>query len=191
VPHGKLGDGAPGPAQESFGFGLVDYKREIARVEAWTDVDKPRPENKTDQEWITTWFPEHGAQEQVQRRFLDSRFASSPHVQNDRPVTLLENFAELGMFFEPTPGDDVAEGVVMINSALGYDTTRPIDALNCPRLFISADCVNTIFALETWRNKEGRKGATKDPIDNLRYFSLSGLTHLDAHSYESDGGGHY
>lgn len=191
IPHGRLGDGAAGPGQESFGFGLVDYKREIARLEGWTDATLPKPPDKADRDWIRTWFPEHGTKESIVRRFVDSRFASTPHMENDRPVTLLENFAELGVFFEPTPGDDIHEGVTMLNDLMGYDTTHPVDALNCPKLFISEDCHNTIFAIETWRNQEGRRGATKDPIDNLRYFALQGVLHVEADTYASEGGGHY
>lgn len=189
LPHGKLGDGAPGPGQESFGYGTLDYKRELARLEGWKDAEKWTPEFERDK--IKAWFPEHGARELVSRRFIDSRFASAPHMENDRPTTLLENFAEIGIFFETTPGDDIAEGVAFINDLLSYDTTRPVDAFNCPHLFVSEDCRNTIFALNTWRNKEGKKGATKDPIDNIRYFALAKLVDVKPEDFQSEGGGHY
>lgn len=191
LPSGKLGDGQPGPGQESFGFGLADHKREIARLEGWKDAAAPLPNGVSLTEHVKTWFPEHGASEQIARRFIDSRFASVAHMENDRPVTMLENLADLGMYFETTPGDDIAEGVVLINDKLSYDTTRPIDALNCPSLFISAECTNVIFALETWRNKEGRKGATKDPIDVVRYLVLAALDYVAPENYASSGGGHY
>lgn len=195
IPSGKLGDGAKGPGQEGFGFGTIDYKEELARLERWLDAEAKnnpleKPESK--RERVKKWFAEHGAKEVVARRFMDSRFASTPHMENDRPVTLLENFAEIGLHFELTPGDDISEGVMMINDALAFDPTRPVDALNCPRLFIAESCKNTIYALETWRNKEGLRGATKDPIDLLRYFMLLGLMqHLSADDYKSEGGGHY
>lgn len=195
LPSGKYGDGAPGPGQEGFGFGLIDYKAEIARLERWKDALEPTdpkaaPEAKSDR--VKKWFAENGAAEVVMRRFLDSRFASTPHVQEDRPVTMLENFADIGLHFEPTPGDDIAEGVQAINDLLSYDPAKPIDALNCPRFFVAKSCKNTIFALETWRGKEGRKGATKDPIDNLRYLVLSGVAaYTPPEAFESEGGGHY
>lgn len=194
-PSGKLGDGKSGPGQESFGFGLVDYKAEIARLERWKDALEPGKADEPDQskaDRVRKWFPEHGTAEHIARRFIDSRFASAPHMENDRPVTLLENFAELGIYFETTPGDDIGEGVQAVNDLFAYETTKPIDALNCPKLYIARSCVNTIFAIETWRNKEGRKGATKDPIDNLRYFALSGAAkYLAADAFKSEGGGHY
>lgn len=193
LPDGKLGDGRRGPAQEPFGFGLVDYKREIARLEGWKDAEKDYPDDvrMSEEDWLATWTPENGAREHVAQRFIDSRFASTPHIENDRPVTMLENFADIGLFFTPTPGDNIQEGVQGINNLLRYDTTRRIDALNCPRLYISKACKNTIFALRTWRNSERGKGATKDPIDNLRYFSLADCGYVTPEMLESTGGGHY
>ncbi len=183
LPHGKLGDGQKGPAQESFGFGLIQQKMEIARLEGWKDALKTRPENLSEAEFVKSWFAENGAREVVVRRFIDSRYASTPHMEDDRPVTLLENYADVGLFYELTPGDDVSEGVKLLNDRFSYDPTRPIDALNCPRLFIAESCKNTIFALETWRNAEKSKGATKDPIDNLRYFVLQGVEYIAPETY--------
>lgn len=196
LPDGKLGDGRRGPAQDSFGFGLADYKREIARLEGWKDAQaEDIPPGLDEQQWISGWSPENGTREPVLRRFIDSRYASNPHLENDRPVTLLENFADIGLFFEPTSGGGgigpEGEGVKLINDALRYDTTKKIDALNCPRLYISAECENTIFALRTWRNAERGKGASKDPIDCLRYFVLSGADYISADMLQSSGGGHY
>jgi hypothetical protein len=190
LPDGKLGDGRRGPGQDSFGFGLADYKAELARLEGWKDF-KAKPDTLAKVDWVKAMFAENGAREVVLRRFIDSRFASTPHQEGDRPVTMLENFAELGLFFETTPGDDIIEGVQGINNWLGYEQTRPIDALNCPTLYIAASCVNTIFALETWKNSEKGRGATKDPIDNLRYATLQGVGFVTADSFKSEGGGHY
>lgn len=193
LPDGKLGDGRRGPAQDAFGFGLADYKREIARLEGWKDAagEEMPAEATSEQEWIAGWAAENGARETVLRRFIDSRYASNPHLENDRPVTLLENFADIGLFFETTPGDEINEGVKMINDALRYNPEKPIDALNCPRLYVSDACPNTIFALRTWRNSERGKGATKDPIDCLRYFLLSGADYISPEMFESAGGGSY
>lgn len=191
LPHGKLHDGAPGPAQDSFGWGLLQQKEEIARLEGWRDRDKPQPANLSRQEWVKSWLAENGARETVVRRFIDSRYASSPHMEDDRPVTLLENYADLHLYYELTPGDEVGEGVRLLNDRFSYDPTKPVDALNCPKLFVAESCANTIFALETWRHAEKGKGATKDPIDNLRYFVLEGLDYVADAAYADHGGGHY
>lgn len=191
LPHGTLHDGAPGPAQEAFGFGLLDLKVELARLEGWKDAAKPMPPGVSESEWRKSWSSENGAAEIISRRFIDSRAASTPHIEDDRPVTLLENYADIGVFYDLTPGDALSEGVMLINDRLSYDSSKPVDALNCPRLFIAASCKNTIFALQTWKNAQKGKGATKDPIDNLRYFVLQGVDYLAPDSYESSGGGHY
>jgi hypothetical protein len=191
LPHGRLRDGAPGPAQDSFGFGLMDLKAELARLEGWKDFDKPMPPTMTERDWKKGWSNDNGAREIVGRRFIDSRFASTPHIENDRPTTLLENYADIGLFFELTSGADLKEGIALINDKLSYDPMRPIDALNCPRLFIAASCKNTIFAFQTWRNADGNKSATKDPIDNVRYAVLQGVEYASAEDFRSEGGGSY
>jgi phage terminase large subunit-like protein len=195
LPDGKLGDGRPGPGQDGFGWGLADYKREIARLERWRDYEKAENEEsgatETRKDAIRAWDAAAGSAEAVLRRFVDSRFASTPHVENDRPVTLAENLAGIGLPCELTPGDEIAEGVGLINDRLSYDDLRPVDALNCPTLFVAASCKNTIFALETWRNSEKGRGACKDPIDNLRYFVLENPGCVRAEDYATRGGGHY
>jgi phage terminase large subunit-like protein len=191
LPDAKLGDGRKGPAQDSFGFGLADYKYELARLEGWNDLRNPRPAGMSKTEWVKGMFAANGAREHVLRRFIDSRYASTPHIENDRPVTMLENFATIGLHFEPTPGDEIDEGVKFLNDWLGYDTTLPIDALNKPYLYVAKSCRNTIFAFKTWKNQERGKGATKDPIDNPRYATLQGVGYVPADAYVTEGGGSY
>jgi phage terminase large subunit-like protein len=185
LPDGKVPDGRRGPAQMPFGWGLRRYKLELARLEGWSDYLKGEPPNLTKEEreaWIDGLDPMNGAREHVQERFLDSRFASTPQMTKDRPKTLITEFEEIGLFFTPTPGDDIEEGCTLIDAALDYDTNQPVSALNQPKFQVSADCENSIFALLTWtgRTKEGRRdldGATKDPIDCDRYFFLGDCTY--------------
>lgn len=200
LPDGKLPDGRVGPAQTPFGFSYARYKLEIARLEGWSDwkeADKTRltlgtgssggPANI--EEWVTPWDEANGADEIVAERFMDSRFASAAREQGDQPVTLLTKFDDLGLRFTPAPGDPILEGISDINDALDYDADRPVDYFNSPRLFISADCKNTIYALQTWTGLDGarlgaetrisQKGATKDPIDALRYFFRAGCGYIE------------
>lgn len=183
LPDGRHPDGKRGPAQKSFGWGLRQYKREIARLEQWSDFTEPNEGNEANRSLVDGWEEENGSKEGVRERYLDSRFASTPRLEKDRPVTLTTEFEEIGLFFLPTPGDDIDEGVQLITDALDYDESRPVGFLNQPRLLISAECVNTIYALQTWTGmtREGRRcldGATKDPIDLLRYFFLSQCAYL-------------
>lgn len=178
LPDGRRPDGRMGPAQSTFGWGNRDYKKQIALLEGWKDASKPKPGNLTEKEWIDGWDERNGAVEVIQERFMDSRFASVPKMENDRPVTLLTNFEDMQLYFTPTPGDDIAEGVQEINDALNYKVEAEIDFYNKPKLLISRDCPNTIFAFQTWTGKDGNKGACKDPIDNPRYFFLADCQYL-------------
>jgi phage terminase large subunit-like protein len=90
LPDGRHPDGKPGPAQTTFGFGNLDYKKQIAKLEGWKDAEKPKPEKLTEREWIAEWDEYNGAREVIARRKMDSRFASAPKQENDRPVTLID-----------------------------------------------------------------------------------------------------
>lgn len=190
LPSGKHPDGKAGPAQKAFGWGHLRYKEEIARLEGWKDY-KPRPDGMNDEEWnatVTAWDETNGAREVIQERYMDSRFGSTPKQEKDRPVTLIEEFAELLLYFTPTPGDDITEGVQLIQDALDYNDKKPVDFFNQPYFLVSAECGNSIYALQTWTGynrpkddgqpKQNTMGATKDPIDCDRYFFLSDCAYL-------------
>lgn len=198
LPDGKKADGRPGPAQKTFGFGLLDYKRLIAELEQWKDADnhrwtqmdtdgkrrepaEPAPSNELARKEedgalgqralpVSEWDENNGAREMIQERRIDARFASSPKLERDRPTTLITDFEDIGLFFLPARGDDIAHGVQRINDLLNYDEERPRDYFNQPRLLISAECRNLIYALQTWTGQDGQKGATKDPIETLYRF---------------------
>lgn len=185
LPDGRHPDGRRGPAQKPFGWGHLRYKEEIARLEGWKDYRERKPDENQEQwnEQVAGWDASNGAREEVPERFMDSRFASTPKMENDRPVTLLEDFADIHLHFTPTPGNDIEEGIQLIQDALDYDEQRPADFFNCPRFLISRECTNSIYSLTTWTGytREGRRcldGATKDPIDDDRYFFLSDCAYL-------------
>ena len=187
LPCGKKHDGKKGPAQDPFGFGLKAYKKEIARLEGWSDY------SDADKRDVVEWDSEsgEGPKEIVEGRFLDSRAASAPRVEKDRPVTLQDEFDDIGLEFGLTPGDEIAEGVTLINDLLDFDREQVIDYFNCPKLYISEECINLIFSLQNWTGKDGNSGACKDPIDVLRYAVLLGLEDNDGDDYECEGGGSY
>lgn len=161
---GRKVDGDRGPAQKSFGFGLNRYKEEIERVEAG---------------------------EKIMERIMDSRYANSSTMGKEIVTTLLEECSDVGMHFVPAPGEHIEEGVDLINDWLDFDQEKPVDSLNEPRLFVSADCENTIWALKEWSGADGRHGACKDPVDNLRYAVLSDLQFLEGEILNVREGGSY
>lgn len=216
LPDGKKPDGRQGPAQKAFGWGLLEYKREIARLERWPcywenatlkadrhlTADYEAGARKPVEHWderdaiIADPNLNLAPAEHIEERLLDSRFASTPRIEKDRPVTLLTEFEDIGLFFKPTAGggehgEGINEGANMIDDALSYDPSKEVNYFNKPRLLISADCANLIYATTTWTGytREGKRamdGATKDPIDVLRYFFLSDLPYLGSAADQDD-----
>lgn len=157
-------DGRRGPGSDSLGFGLSRY------MEFFEDLE---------------------GDEEIFERLVDSRFASSANLALDRPTTLLEELSELGYDFIPTPGLQIDEGIELINEALDYDSSMEVGLNNEPRLYISEECKNLIFALKTWTGKDGKEGSCKDPIDTLRYLISSSPMHVGEGALLSKGGGSY
>jgi hypothetical protein len=165
-------DGDRGPAQRGFGFSLNDYKLDFLRIERR----------------LGKWF--HGGEiagegvkaVQIQERHIDSRYAHAETRTADQATTLLEQLDEIGLNYYPAPGEHIEEGVSLINDALAWDDTRPRDVTNEPHLLIVDHCAATIYSLENWTGLDGQKGASKEPIDCLRWHFLSEPEHLTPQS---------
>ena len=167
-------DGERDEGAASFGWGYTRYKNLIARLEGWrTAKDRP-PEDPWDPEdQVRLWrdSPEPGdAREPIHRRLMDPRGGSATFVEREGVSTPLLEYARLGMRFEPAAGGAITAGVDKIIDALDWAEGKT------PRLFIAASCKNLIWSLLNWKNIDGEKGATKDPIDCLRYLYTSGCT---------------
>jgi len=162
VPDGKLMDGRKGTAQAGFRFGIGRYKEEIELLESGGHERWRRVNEKTGKT----------EPEEIFERYMDSRFGNTPRQRADQEVTLIEECEEVGLYFLPTPGNGINDGIDIVNRWLEYDTRRPVDGTNQPRLKVSARCKNLIYALQSWTGKDGKNGATKDWIDLLRYFVL-------------------
>jgi hypothetical protein len=143
-PDGRRADGKAGSAQTSFGWGITKYIEEIRRLES---------------------------EEEISERWMDSRFGNTPNNAADAATTLLEECANLGMSFAPSPADPVEEGVSLINSMLDFDEEKKVE----PTLFISSQCKALIFSLKVWTGRDEKKGACKDPVDCLRWVAVAGL----------------
>ena len=196
VPSGKnngRNDGARGEAQDSFGFGLLRYKAEIARIEGWEDYkrwfkDKGAKMEWPDQDDVYDWDDANGADIILEGRGIDLRAAGSPRVDRGQVVTLEDDLNDIGLYFDygKAPKQGVEEGVQKIIDALDYNTEEPISFANRPRLYVAERCKNTIFSMEYWNGKDGQKGACKDPIDNVINFFNSGLND-DSESIQQGG----
>jgi hypothetical protein len=171
---GKKFDGKRGPAQTPINWSAARYKEEIARLEGWALADEKRPPRMSYEEWISSWS-EHGpAKEKIYRRYMDARFSNVNNIQSGGVKSLFETFDEVGLTFEPTNAegegkDGRDDGLQMINNALFFDPTKPVDFFNHPRLYIHESCVNLIFAMKIYTGLDKTDSACGDPIDCLRY----------------------
>lgn len=184
----KLLDGRRGPAQNGLGWGLAQYKAEIARVEGWECY-----RDGASVEEIVKWDQHGPARMKVFRRFLDSRFGNTNSLNADGVRSLFDEFADNGLDFEETSTGsrvEIETGVRLINDALYYNAERKVvEVLNEPRLRVSDRCQNTIFALQVWTGADGAKSATKDPVDCLRYYYLKECQYVSESSLGGVAGG--
>lgn len=191
---GDKHDGEMGPAQRTLGWGLERYQQEIYRVEGRSDWEQPAaPRARASRGRSDSGDPDlqpdpvrvrrHRARrpdegEDVYERIMDSRFGAQPNQTREGTTTLLEECAEIGLDFVPASGgqttddDEKVQWTHLINNLLDYDATQPVSALNSPRLFVSEDCAEIIFALQNWTGIDGKKGACKDFIDLVKYLVL-------------------
>ena len=95
------------------------------------------------------------------------------------------------MHFYPAPGKDIQTGVALINDLLYYNQQEPVDDENYPRLYVSRSCKNLIYSLREWTGLDGNKGASKDPIDCLRYLVTDDNLMVEEEQVMMRGGGSY
>lgn len=112
----------------------------------------------------------------VEVRILDRHFGNTRRALGGK--TLKEEFADAGIEFVDSYSaeEEVETGILKMKEYLRYDKSKPIDALNRPRIRISPKCVNTIAALERWSRdpKTGKpRDEYKDFADLVRYDVMS------------------
>lgn len=181
-------DGDPGPAQPSLGYGVIDYKRIMLTEEG------NRFENGA---WLMCGEPI------FERRFDPRSGKAGAMTEEEGGVSLMDVFLDdqvdgdgrlvgPSMVFEQAPGLSEDQGIMRINDLLSYRQDQPLCALlNEPKLYISEDCQNLIWALQTYTRHDGEKAACKDPIDCLRYFVTDDSDFISDSSMKTSGGGGY
>jgi len=181
-------DGDPGPAQPFLGFGVIDYKRQILEAEG----------NKFEEgKWDLCG-------EKIFERLIDPRSGKAGAMTEDEGgVSLIDmmldeqvddkgNLVGPSLDFSQANGITEDQGLMVINDQLAYDEKQPLCALlNEPVLYVSEDCQNLIWALQTYTKHDGEKAACKDPIDCLRYLMTWDSEYVDEESMAVRGGGSY
>lgn len=164
---GEKPDGKAGPAQrQGAGMGLDEIKSMILDLE-------------------------NG--EEMADRYIDPRAGGTTVIQKEGGTTLIQLLDEGDnpMYFSPAAGLRLEEGVSILNDWFAYDPNQPISGINQPKLYISEDCHNLIWCLREWTGLDNEKGASKDPIDALRYLAVMDPMYGGSDSYTAIGGGSY
>lgn len=202
---GNKADGEMGDGQKERGWGYDRYLEEIDRMERIlsggvenaltpsnrliTGEDGGGEKVKADRTKPTSGSSAPPAQKiEIAARWIDSRYGNARKTTEERSVTMIEELSDLGMDFMAAPAEKYIDGgrgggdgsLRMINGKLFYDAQKEIDMTNTPKLFVVETCPNTIFSLKEWTGKDGGHGCSKDPIDCLRMFVLSGSEYVDA-----------
>lgn len=185
---GRRWDGDVGPAQPSLGYGVIDYKRIILEAEG---------HKRTEGTWDLC------GEELFERRFDPRSGQAGAMTEEQGGVSLMDMFLEdqydgdgklvgPSMQFEQAPGLSEDQGIMRINDLLAWRDDQPLCALlNEPKLYVSEDCLNLIWAMQTYTRHDGEKAACKDPIDCLRYFVTDDSDFVDAGNMQARGGGSY
>lgn len=120
----------------------------------------------------------------IASRIIDRRYANASHTPG--ALTLKEQFSNAGMDFEDSyavAADqmEVETGILRIADLLKYDKSKPIDALNRPRLFVSPRCSNLIASMRFWvrdpKTNKPKDDGYKDHADALRYLVMADPVH--------------
>lgn len=112
----------------------------------------------------------------VASRILDRHFGNARRTLGGK--SLKEEFSEEGIEFSDsyTAQEEVETGILKVKGYLAYDKTKPVDAINRPKVIFSPRCKNAIIAAERWsRHPETLKPTEeyKDPMDCVRYDLMS------------------
>tara|TARA_S200002703_G_scaffold17339_2_gene14336 strand:- start:21138 stop:22802 length:1665 start_codon:yes stop_codon:yes gene_type:complete len=173
----------------------------------WALEDKKHPDGKKGPAQTTLSGRSYSAYRQLMRelegdsyifeRFIDPRAGkTSATALKEGNMSVIDILGtptdeDEGMTFRPSVQTDIDEGVGIINSMLAWDDTEPMTHINEPRLYISSECKNLIWAIENWTHLDRDKGACKDPIDTLRYLLMMDLEYLGKEAFKGYAGGSY
>lgn len=144
--------GRPGDGAKPNGYGFQDYKDRMLEIEDGRVIFE---------------------------RIIDPRLGATRFQKEECQTTYIDELTNIGIDTLPAPGYDEDTGLQAINNWLSWDDTKPLDLGNKPKLFISDQCENTIYAFTEYTGMLGKDEPTKDPIDCVRYAAVSEIIYID------------
>lgn len=184
-------DGEPGPAQTGLGYGALQYKRlsraleripaEVPQVDPYREALRRKGEES----------------EEIVERYIDPRAGRSEHTAEEGGTCQIDQFAraqkdakgeiiELPMTLLLGSAGEIEEGYGQINELLYWNKEQPFDpVMNAPRLYVSEDCQQLVWALSNYTGRAGATGAAKDFVDVVRYAVMGDLTYREPERRET------
>ncbi len=158
---GPTPEGKAGPAQKSLGWGIAEEVDQIKLMEG---------------------------NEEIFERLVDPRMGAAEKKGDEGATTLITDFDKYGMTLIPAPGVDIKSGLKLINGLLYYDTEKPIDSRNSPKIFFSPRCGNMIHMMAEYTATYSTEH-TKEAPDLLRYLATANPIHVSPSDMQTQGGG--
>ena len=155
--------GKAGPAQRPTGYGYENY------ADLMKDMEKD---------------------EEIFERLVDPRFGNATVRTAHGETNMCNEMMEFDIFLRPAPGLEIEHGIQKINDLLSWDNTEPKTEENSPKLFISEECTNMIYAMTEYSGVS-REESCKDFIDVLRYAAVTPLEYVGNQQLVASGGGGY
>lgn len=111
----------------------------------------------------------------IHRRIIDRHFADTASAANKR--TLRQELQSIGLNYWPSykAEEEIETGIIKLRERFSYDTSKPLSALNQPKIYINPSCMNTRRSLARWaRDPETGKvlDSYKDFCDCVRYLVM-------------------
>ena len=130
---------------------------------------------------------EAGIEDQIAWRLMDPNAGPKRNVITGESI--VEALAAEGLFFDHEINDDLKTGHVQVREFLEYDTEKPIDALNRPKMYFLPGLHNFAYAFShyAWKELRGDSRALsekpaevgKDFADLVRYCAMAEPQYFD------------
>ena len=166
----KQPDGERGPAQRELGFGVAEL------AATWRELESSASgtEGKRDAESIF-------------ERYIDPRAAADPQLGEHGGTDLYQLFAGLPepMIFTGWKGQVLSKGYTAVNGLLAWDKEKPLSPMNCPKLYVCAECQQVIWMFTHYTGLGGGKAGGKDFADLVRGMALADLQYYESNEMQS------
>ncbi len=117
----------------------------------------------------------------IKHRIMDPNFGNKRYGNTGK--TVKEELAEFGLQYNTSITDDLTVGHHLVRERLKYDTSRPMNAINKPKMYVFKRCRNTWVSLMRYGRKPLKNAEMKDNLnldetykhfcDLVRYASVA------------------